>query len=302
MTPEVKTTQNWTLASAAITDAYTDFFLSRQAMRCTQQTLKFYAYTAGKFIQWLQGQSVSTPAEIDARRVRAYLAKLIDEGKSSTTIHGHARAVRTLLRFWYAEKYIPELIVFAMPKIERKRLPVLSAEQVRSLLALCNAREKALMLLMVDTGLRRSEVVALNWGDLDILSGLARVVRGKGGKARSVVVGTTTRRALLAYRRTLPTDTIPLFLSQRGDRLTGNGLRELLLRLSKRANITFSAHALRRTFVILSLRAGMDVLHLQALLGHSSLDMVQHYAQMVDDDLLQAHKQYSPIDNLTRLK
>jgi integrase/recombinase XerD len=46
----------------------------------------------------------------------------------------------------------------------------------------------------------------------------------------------------------------------------------------------------------------MDVLHLQALLGHSSLDMVQHYAQMIDDDLLQAHRQYSPIDNLLRLR
>jgi len=55
---------------------------------------------------------------------------------------------------------------------------------------------------------------------------------------------------------------------------------------------------LRRTFVILSLRAGMDVLHLQSMLGHSSLEMVYHYAQMVDDDILQAHKQHSPIDSL----
>jgi len=57
-----------------------------------------------------------------------------------------------------------------------------------------------------------------------------------------------------------------------------------------------------RTFVILSLRAGIDPLHLQALLGHAKLDMVMYYAQMVDDDLLQAHKVYSPIDNLSRLK
>ncbi|MFZ1040376.1 MAG: tyrosine-type recombinase/integrase [Anaerolineales bacterium] len=61
-------------------------------------------------------------------------------------------------------------------------------------------------------------------------------------------------------------------------------------------------HALRRTFVILSLRAGMDVLHLKAMLGHASLDMVQHYAQMVDDDLLQAHQAHSPIDNLSHLR
>jgi len=49
-------------------------------------------------------------------------------------------------------------------------------------------------------------------------------------------------------------------------------------------------------------RAGMDVLHLQALLGHASLDMVQHYAQMVNDDLIQAHQAHSPIDNLSHLR
>jgi integrase/recombinase XerD len=72
----------------------------------------------------------------------------------------------------------------------------------------------------------------------------------------------------------------------------------MLRRLSIRTGIHVTAHALRRTFVILSLRNGMDVLHLQALGGWSSLEMVQHYAQMVEEDLLQAHKNHSPIDNL----
>jgi len=304
MTPQVKTTQKWTLASVSLTDAYTDFFLSRQAMRCTPETLTFYNYTAGKFVLWLESQSIMQPAEVDARHVRAYLAKLIGEGKASTTVHDHARAVRTLLRFWYAEKYLPEPVTFAMPKVEKKRLPVLSAEELSRVLAVCNAKEKAIILLLADTGIRRQEACNLNWSDLQMTNGLLRIERGKGGKARSVVVGVTTRRALLAYRRTLPavTENTPLLISQRGGRLTGNGLRELLIRLSLKAGIKFSAHALRRTFVILSLRSGMDVLHLQALLGHASLDMVQHYAQMIDEDLLQAHQAHSHIDNLSRLR
>jgi integrase/recombinase XerD len=69
-----------------------------------------------------------------------------------------------------------------------------------------------------------------------------------------------------------------------------------------KAGIKLTPHALRRTFVILSLRAGMDVLHLQALLGHASLDMVQYYAQMVDDNLLESHHAHSPIDNLAHLR
>lgn len=69
-------------------------------------------------------------------------------------------------------------------------------------------------------------------------------------------------------------------------------------RISHRTGIRVTPHALRWTFVILSLRNGMDVLHLQAMLGHASLDMVFHYAQMMDEDILQAHRQYSPVDNL----
>ncbi len=84
--------------------------------------------------------------------------------------------------------------------------------------------------------------------------------------------------------------------------MTGNGLRLMLRRISRLTSIPVTPHALRRTFVILSLRAGMDVLHLQALLGHASLEMTMHYAQMLDDDLLQAHQAHSPIDNLTSLK
>jgi integrase len=201
------------------------------------------------------------------------LAELATKGKSDKTLHAHARAIRTLLRFWYAEKYIPEPVTYAMPRMEKKRLPVLSADELNKILSACkNPRDKALILFMADSGLRRGE--------------------------------TTSRRALLAYRRTLgsPSDDSPMFISRSGGRFTGTGVLLIFRRLTAKTGIHITPHSLRRTFVILSLRAGMDVLHLQAMLGHASLDMVQHYAQMVDDDLLQEHKAHSPIDNLSRLK
>ena len=157
---------------------------------------------------------------------------------------------------------------------------------------------------MADSGLRRAEVIALNWGEVDMMTGLVTVKRGKGGKARSTVVGATARRVLLAYRKTLKDvgENSPLFQSRGNVRFTGSGLLRIFTRLSKQIGIHVTPHAMRRTFVILSLRADMDVLHLKAMLGHSSLEMVQHYAQMVDDDLLREHKAHSPIDNLSRLR
>jgi site-specific recombinase XerD len=295
----------WRLASVALADSYTDFILSRQAMNCSPGTLVFYKYSAGRFVLWLDSQGITAPDQIDARLVRQYLAKLAGEGKADTSLHGNARAIRTLLRFLNAEKYMPELVRFDMPKIAQKRLPVLSADELAKVLAAClSKRDKALILFIADSGLRRQEVILLKWGDIDMTSGLVVVKRGKGGKARSAVIGATTRRALLAYRRLLgnPADESPLFPSRYGLHFTGSGLLTIFCRLSKKTGIHVTPHALRRTFVILSLRAGMDVLHLQAMLGHSDLGMVFHYAQMVDDDLLQAHQAHSPVDNLASLK
>ena len=90
-----------------------------------------------------------------------------------------------------------------MPRLEKKRLPVLTAEQLKQIVNACNVRDKAIVLFLVDSGLRRAEVVSLSWADVDMTSGLVRVKRGKGKKDRSAVIGATTRRALLAYRRTL---------------------------------------------------------------------------------------------------
>jgi len=194
--PQQKTQAKWTLASVALTDAYTDFILSRQAMNCTPVTLEFYKYTAGAFLSWIESQGVTDPQEIMARYVRQYLAQLLHAGRKDTTLHANARAIRTLLRFWNTEGYIPTAIRFDMPRLEKKRLPVLTADELRQILKACNVRDKALVLFLVDSGLQRVEVIRLNWSDVDMQSGLVRMRQEKGKKDRSAVIGATTRRAL----------------------------------------------------------------------------------------------------------
>jgi site-specific recombinase XerD len=136
---------------------------------------------------------------------------------------------------------------------------------------------------------------------VDIASGVITIQRGKGGKSRSVVVGIETRRALLAYRRELgmPMEG-PLFLTRDGRRFMRMGIRDVFTRLTERTGIKVTPHSLRRTFATLSLRAGMNPLHLQGLLGHSTLDMTRRYVQMVDEDLIEAHREHGPIDNILR--
>jgi site-specific recombinase XerD len=299
MSSNTQTQSRRYLVSIDLLDAYTDFMLSRQAMNCTPATLEFYKYTAGVFLAWIEKQGVTRPEEVTARYVRQYLSELIGSGKKDTTLHANARAIRTLVRFWHAEGYIPNLVKFEMPKLFKKRLPVLTADELQRVIKVCNVRDKALVLFMADSGLRRSETINLTWADVNMSNGLIRVKQGKGRKDRASVIGATTRRALLKYKRTIDhADHLPLFQSRTGERFTGTGVLLIFHRLSKKTGIHVTPHAMRRTFVALSLEAGMDVLHLQGLGGWESLHMVYHYAQMVDDDLLQAHMKYSPVDNL----
>jgi site-specific recombinase XerD len=287
---------------STLEEALRDFLLSRKAMLCTPRTIGFYETTAGRFTRWLLEQGVCEPTGVATSHVRAYLSEFAVRGAKSSYVHSHARAIRTFLRFLHSEGYITAPVSIRMPSVDDERLPVLSPEDLRKVVAACEQpRDRALVLLLVDTGLRRAETCSLNWGDVNIDSGLVSVARGKGGRARSVVVGVNTRRALLRYRRSARhADDAPLFQTKSGGRLTGMGLRSILVRISRRAGIHVSPHALRRTFATLSLRAGMTPLHLQGLLGHTTLEMTRRYVQMVDEDLLAAHRQHGPIDSFLR--
>ena len=162
---------------------------------------------------------VTRPEDITARLIRAYLADLTQPGLSDSYIH--ARTIRTMLLFFYEEKYIPERVVLKMPTAEDKKVRYLTAEEIDQLLKACEIiRGKAGLAAMVDTDLRLAEVCALNWENIDITSGLVQVVPRKGGKPRSVVVGILTRQTLLhLYREANPMPSHPVFLTDEGQRL-----------------------------------------------------------------------------------
>ena len=278
-----------------IEEAYQDFILSRRASLLSEATIDFYEYTVGSFVE---NVGISEPSQINSRLIREYLLQVRERGVSSSTVHGHARGIRAFVRFLYAEEYVEKQIQVAMPRVEVKPLRVLSEEELAKVLKACHRpRDKALILFMVDTGLRRSEVLFLDWLDVDIASGVVNVRRTKNKKPRSVFIGAKTRRALLKYRRTVSHgDKQPLFQSVSGRRFKSSGLRQVFRRISERSGVKFSAHDLRRTFATFSLRNGMNPLHLQSMLGHSSLEMTRRYIQLVKDDLMQAHSEHGPVD------
>jgi len=167
-------------------------------------------------------------------------------------------------------------------------------------------RDKAIVLTLLDTGLRASELCALRVEDVDMKSGKVRVRAGeagkaKGGKGRIVFMGKSARRFLwryLADREDGNDPDAPLFTGKLNRPFNRDALRQLINSLGAKVGIKkCHPHRFRHTFAITYLRSGGDIFTLKALLGHGSLDMVEHYARIAEVDIEQAHRKASPADN-----
>jgi integrase/recombinase XerD len=212
------------------------------------------------------------------------------------------------------------------PKFKEPPIEPFTKEEVEALLKACETskevndldprkftmrrstakRDQALIMVLLDAGLRASELCALKIADVDLKSGKVLVKHGrlggaKGGKGRTVFLGKTSRRVLwcyLAEHQDGEDADAPLFLVRYDRPMNKAALRLQIVHLGQKAGVSkCHPHRFRHTFAITYLRSGGDVFTLQALLGHSTLDMVKHYARIAEMDVEQAHRRASPADN-----
>jgi len=163
-------------------------------------------------------------------------------------------------------------------------------------------RDKAIVLCLLDTGLRASELCRLQIQDVHLDTGLVEVKpfrSGKKSRPRVVFLGKTARNHLWLYlvdrENTKPID--PLLLAS-GLPMNRGSLLHVLNELGNRAEVLpCYPHRFRHTFAIQYLRNGGDVFSLQRQLGHSTLEMVRHYLAIADTDSENAHRKASPVDN-----
>ena len=285
---------------------------------------------------WLNYAGDFEVANIEAVAVRAFIAYLrTDYQPHRLSGRSGALSAKTVRNFWASisaffswfsrEFDLPNpMAKVPAPSFPKAEVEPFKQDQVEAMLRACDSkreaqtsqrrrftmrrhtalRDRAIILTLLDTGLRASELCALDIGDFDLKSGRLTVRHGpsggaKGSKGRSVYVGKAAGRALwrwLVSRSDKDDAAAPLFVARRR-RMTRDSLRQLVRDLGEKANIANAhPHKFRHTFAISYLRAGGDVFTLQRLLGHADLAMVLAYSRIAEVDIEQAHRRASPAD------
>jgi integrase/recombinase XerC len=238
--------------------------------------------------------------DISPSELRAWLVTL-RETLSPGSVLGYYRASKAFGN-WLAREGIaaaPGLLALRRPKTPTRVIEPIPDDDLRRLLAAASARDRALILLLLDTGLRVSEVAGITLGDLRSDGSIK--VMGKGSRERVVPVGPTARSALVRYLSERGAGGVGdgLFLGREGV-LTTRGIHQLLARLKRRTGVRSrcNPHSLRHTFARAYLVNGGDLFSLQRILGHSTLDMVRRYVALADSDVARRHEVASPADRL----
>lgn len=288
----------------------------------SKRTIEDTAAAVRQFHKFLGG-SVNVH-EVQAEDLREYIRALQERPRWSDhpTIkpkdtrlspHSIASYVRSIRAFWSwlkREDFIDENPMERVkpPKAPRKIVATLTREQISQLLeAIPNKdskgyRDRAIVLTLYGTGLRIGELLGLRLGDLNFDSGQIKVM-GKGGKERTVFMSPAVFKVLLKYvhrwRPVVTTDYV--FVHSNGRPLTRFYFAHRLQTYRKKAGISgsrCSPHVLRHSFSVEYLRNGADTFALQRILGHSTLDMTRHYAEISDSDVEIKQKTFSPAENL----
>lgn len=255
-----------------------------------------------------------TPSTFTRQTVVDFVNFLLQKVKP-TTINGYLRTLSVFNTFLISESYRDDHPVKSVPKLREPQLypRTLSDEQIIALFnqpkikTFMGLRDIAMMTLMLDSGLRVSEVCGLTIKDVDLSQGLILVRYGKGRKERVVPIGEGTLMTLRRYmdvRLSKPIQTDKLFVTVYGEPMTPRRVHHRISYYAKQAKIEgvrVSPHTLRFTFVRKWLQSGGDSIVLQRILGHSSPVMTSYYAQLFASDLKEAHKKHSPIDNIMPL-
>lgn len=291
---------------STVTESY---LLACRANGLSPRTTHWYEQKLRGFIDYLAGRQLPLQADaltLDA--LRGFIAHLQTQGISAFTVRGYVQVIKGLYTWLTEEGYLDDnpIARVKMPRTPRYVVRPVEEGDVRRLLTAIDhrrpqgSRDLAILLLLLDTGMRLSELAGLSLSDGEetLRQGMVKVF-GKGSRERYVPVGKAAQNTLRRYMHLARPQGEPsaLFLAADGLPFAAEGIRQMIRRVSKRAGVRgVHPHKLRHTAAVTFLRCGGDAFALQRILGHSTLTMTRNYVTLTDVDIKAAHEKASPGD------
>jgi integrase/recombinase XerC len=267
-------------------------------------TKRAYRGDIEDFIKFIESAPLET---IDHNTIRAYIVNIYKDLKKSS-LSRKVSAIKVFFKFMKKKGYIDEntALVIKNPKIEKHLPKFYTIDEMFHFLDFLpkegwlNIRNLAIFELMYSTGMRASEVLAVDVEDLH-MDGMWVKVKGKGGKERILPFGDKAKEAIEAYLEALKKvgkydQKSAIFISFRGERLTYRGLLTIMKKHQIKAQLfkNLSLHGVRHSFATHMLDSGADLRSIQELLGHAKLSTTQRYTHVSMDKLMEIYDKSHP--------
>ena len=293
---------------------------SRETIRSYQSDLRQFVSFITTFID-TPSQPIS-PSSIDSLTIRRYLRWLDEKKEKKSSLARKLATLKSFYRFLTKEGRtdVNPAAQVRSPR-QGQRLPkVLTKDDANVLMEVPEgtsysaSRDRAILETLYSTGARVSELVGLNWDDVDVETGIVRL-QGKGKKERIVPIGDIALEAIQKYRTQQPgkpgkgtgketrgpkrkvrsTDPAPVFRNNRGGRLSARSIERMVKRSSQLLpGGTVTPHTLRHSFATHLLDEGADLRVIQEMLGHASLATTQKYTHVATDQLMAVYDRAHP--------
>jgi integrase/recombinase XerD len=281
------------------------FLLMKRTNGCTEWTVKTYE-------KWLPPLAVACPtvADLDPLALTTFFSGLRARNLGMVTVHQAYRHIRAFVKWLMLMKAVREYPLAGVEMRTPKTLPTVPTdEEIRAVVKACpetvtGRRNRALLLLLTDTGVRNTEARNLLIESIDWIAPSVLVRQGKGRKDRVVPLNAITVRALKRWLEVHP-DPYPanfLFTYDDGRQMTEFGLGQILRRLSDKAKLPkerwLHPHALRHAACVSWIKAGVPLEICRRLMGHASLHTVLIYANLTSADVMAAHRKAGAIERM----
>lgn len=285
------------------------FLLTCQVNNLSPRSVEDYAQKVGAFVAFCWTQAVMVPAEVNTTHIRLFLLGTQQRCKP-ISVKSYYGAINRFFNWLVQEEVLERNPMFKMhpPRVPRQLIRPFKPQDIGNLLSLCDntflgIRNRAIILIFLDTGLRLSELANIQLGDIDFDREIIRVM-GKGAKERVVRIGRETQKAVLKYLLQRNDNLGCLWVTEERRSMKFRGIQMMIKRLGQRAglkNVRCSPHTFRHSFATSALQNGANVFEVQALLGHTTLSQTRAYAAMIDsEEAIKHHAKFSPVDRLIK--